>query len=407
MSKSKQLQKLKPSETIRYIEYIIKLNRKLQEEGKKPIALEIIGDAGLGKTTIAKDVSERLVDNFVKLNLAQIEELGDLVGFPIKQYEMCQMNDQQEKLGDCIWAAEAEIHAYETEGYKFTGKNRMSYAPPEWIAGLTGSGVLLLDDWTRADPRFIQACMELIDRQEYISWRLPKNWTILLSSNPSNGEYTVTEIDEAQKTRFLSIELKFDEKEWAQWAEFEGIDDRCINFLLKHPEIVKNKGVNPRSLVNFFNSISAITDFSTELDMVKMLGDGSVGDIVSSLFVTFIHNKLDKLPTPEEIMNMSELTLVETMKKVVGSHENQTFRSDISAILALRLTNYSLALAQEKAGERKIKLDEVYFSKLEKLVKGDIFGRDSGYHMVKTLFKSGSQFRKLTENKELAKLVTE
>lgn len=104
---------------------------------------------------------------------------------------------------------------------------------------------------------------------------------------------------------------------------------------------------------------------------------------------------------------MSELTLVETMKKVVGSHENQTFRSDISAILALRLTNYSLALAQEKAGERKIKLDEVYFSKLEKLVKGDIFGRDSGYHMVKTLFKSGSQFRKLTENKELAKLVTE
>ena len=54
-----------------------------------------------------------------------------------------------------------------------TGKNRMSYCAPEWISDKKEGGILLLDDWNRADMRFIQAVMELVDRQQYISWSLP------------------------------------------------------------------------------------------------------------------------------------------------------------------------------------------------------------------------------------------
>lgn len=75
--------------------------------------------------------------------------------------------------------------------------------------------------------RYLQATMELIDRGEYISWKLPKNWHIILTNNPDDGEYTVNSVDAAQKTRYINVNMTFDVKEWAKWAEGEGIDGRC------------------------------------------------------------------------------------------------------------------------------------------------------------------------------------
>jgi MoxR-like ATPase len=78
------------------------------------------------------------------------------------------------------WVDELAVAEYLKNGYKMTGKNRMSYCAPEWIADKKEGGILLLDDFNRADQRFLQATMELIDRQSYISWSLPKDWHIIL-----------------------------------------------------------------------------------------------------------------------------------------------------------------------------------------------------------------------------------
>lgn len=45
--------------------------------------------------------------------------------------------------------------------------------------------------------------MELVDRQTYISWSLPKDWHIMLTANPDNGDYMVNSIDTAQKLDIL------------------------------------------------------------------------------------------------------------------------------------------------------------------------------------------------------------
>ena len=136
-----------------------------------------------------------------------------------------------------MWVDELAVQEYLKNGYKMTGKNRMSYCAPEWIADAKEGGILLLDDWNRADTRFIQAVMELIDRQTYISWTLPKDWHIMLTANPDNGDYMVNSVDSAQKTRYVTANLKFDVNVWAQWAEGAGIDTRCINFLLTTPGV--------------------------------------------------------------------------------------------------------------------------------------------------------------------------
>ena len=155
-----------------FVGHIISNNRFLQSNGKNPVAVEVVGESGIGKTTSVMTMAKDHGLDVVKLNLAQIEELGDLVGFPIKQYQMyVEVNGK--KKGK--WVDEIAVKAHDAKGYITTGKSRMGYAAPEWIADKKDGGVLILDDWNRADTRFIQACMELVDRQTYISWSLPKD----------------------------------------------------------------------------------------------------------------------------------------------------------------------------------------------------------------------------------------
>jgi hypothetical protein len=166
-----------------FVGHIITNNRFLQSQGKLPVAIEVMGESGIGKTSSIIDIAKANNLNFKKLNLSQIEELGDLVGFPVRQFQMYKetkviptsmdlnittahrMNASGEianidnattkKIG--AWVDELAVNEYLKNGYKMTGKNRMSYCPPEWIADKKDGGILLLDDWNRADKQIIQA----------------------------------------------------------------------------------------------------------------------------------------------------------------------------------------------------------------------------------------------------------
>jgi len=393
MAKQKKQQfSLNVNEAKTFLTHIVSNNRYLQNSNKPPVAVEIIGDSGIGKTSMVIQAANELDLNFVKLNLAQIEELGDLVGFPIRQFEVCQEND-------CLWIDEHAVEEYTKLGYKFTGKNRMSYCPPEWISGKTAGGVLLLDDWNRADMRFIQAVMELIDRQTYISWSLPKDWHILLTANPDDGEYLVSSIDNAQKTRFISVNLKFDINCWGVWAEENQIDNRCINFLLKHPELVSTE-VNSRSITTFFNSISSLDSFDNNLSLIQMVGEGSVGSEFTTMFTMFINNKLDKMISPKDILtHESDIYVINTLKGIIG--KDKAYRADLASILSTRIINYSLLYSKEN------KIDKLIIDRLALLMNEEIFAVDLKYNIVKSIYTGNqSAFKLLMLDKTLIKFLT-
>lgn len=374
-----------------FLKHIIDNNRYLQENNKPMVSTEVIGDSGIGKTSSIVQLADELGLNFVKLNLAQIEEIGDLVGFPIRQFEM-----KDKKLTE--WIDENSVEDYRKKGYEATGLNRMSYCPPEWISGKSNGGILLLDDWNRADMRFIQAVMELIDRQQYISWKLPKDWHIILTANPDNGDYLVNSIDNAQKTRFISVNLKFDLKCWGKWAEQAKLDGRCINFLLMHPELV-TKEINSRSVSMFFNSISSIKSFEDQLPLIQMIGEGSVGSEFSTLFTMFINNKLDKMISPENIMSQDEQYVLNTLKGLVG--KDKAYRADIAATLGTRVSNYLEYFAKENAIEKPL------IERISKIVTEKIFATDVCYNMVKSIYNSNpNKFKLMMLNKELVKYIT-
>jgi hypothetical protein len=287
--------------------HIILNNRALQEENLKPVAVSICGAAGLGKTSVVEQLAEELnIQHVEVINLAQLDELGDLVGIPIKEYQM--VIKQGDKTAG-RWVDEKIMDSFTVQGWKANGQSRMSYAKPAWISGKGENGVLILDDYTRAAPRFMQAVMEIIDKQRYISWSLPKGWTILLTENPDDGTYNVTDIDAAAKSRYITFDMRWEPEVWAEWAEKAKIDQRAINFTLLHgKEIIKdeNPHVNPRSLVKFYNSLRSISDFDKNLVLIQNIGEGAVGPEVTTMFTSFIYNKLDKMISPTEILDTTK-----------------------------------------------------------------------------------------------------
>jgi nucleoside-triphosphatase THEP1 len=364
-----------------FLRHVVDNNQHIQTQGKIPVSVSVTGEAGTGKTSSIIELAQELNFDLVKINLAQVEEIGDLVGFPVKEFQI------QNAEGKTTWIVEQQIDTAVKKGYKIINK-RMAYAAPEWIQGKGEGGILLIDDFNRADTRFTQACMELIDRQEYISWKLPKNWHIVLSQNPDDGDYMVNAQDLAQQTRYISVDFKFDVNVWAKWAERNNVDSRAINFMLMHPELV-TKETNARIITKFFDSISSIPKFEDKLPLIQMIGEGSVGIDFSSMFTMFINNKLDKIISPEDILTKDEAYVVGALKGAVGDGDD--FRADISSVIATRVINYSLHFAETKS------VPDPMIKRLIKLTTDcDSFTDDLKYYIIKEVVNGNKlKFSKL------------
>lgn len=393
------------------VSYIIDNNRVLQEQNKKRTAIEVVGESGIGKTSSIIQIAEERGMDIEKLNLAQIEELGDLIGYPLKEFHLCSPE------GKCIWVPDNLLDNYAKLGYNIIEgvDARMSYAPPAWLPKETNDngGILILDDWNRADQRFIQAVMELLDRGQYISWSLPPNWTICLTANPDTGDYNVSSIDNAQRTRFISFDLDFDKDIWAQWAEAEGIDGRCINFVLMYPEVLKKEGdvqtVNARSLVTFFNTISGFKNFndSDTLYKIMLIAKGcfsSKENIVGNLFTMFINNKLDKLIQPEEMLFGEWKSVAKEIESTVFSGENNSYRADIGATITTRFINFV-----QNYFDTDTKADtSVVVNRVIEIVEHDktLLAEDLVFNMIRNLVgKYPTRTNKLLMNPKIMKKV--
>ena len=385
------------------LSHVINTNNQLQAKDIMPIAMNVIGDAGLGKTSTIRQVGSSMgykKENVVLLNLSTFEEIGDLIGIPIMEFKMLKKisdtEDNKPKYQG-TWVKELAISNYKAKGFEVTNQSRMSYAAPEWIAGKTGPGILILDDYTRASQRFTQAVMQLIEEQEYATWKLPKGWTILLSSNPDDGMYNVTDQDPAQQSRYMNVNLKFDAEVWAKWAEKAGIDSRCINFTLMNKEIMSTQGkhVNARSMTKFFNIISSLPDFNVDesLELIQLLGEGSLGSEVTTQFTAFIHNKMDKLITVEELIDDKKpfKKIEKVLEKLING--SGTYRGDIAFVITTRLMNHISFNMKDNQFTNALK------DRMEEIITSPVLGGDLKFVLGRKLINmEGGKFTQLLFN---------
>jgi hypothetical protein len=383
--------------------HIIAANKVNSAKGLPPVAANIVGPAGLGKTSAINQVGQMLgypANNVTQVNMAEMQEIGDLIGLPVEEYKMvCKKGD----VVDSIWVREKAIDSYKTLGYVVTTDSRMAYSEPQWIKGKKGAGILILDDYTRAAPQFTQAVMNLISTQKYMTWELPKDWTILLSSNPDDGIYTVAYQDPAQQSRYLNLFVKFDAEVWAEWAVKSGIDSRCINFVLMTPELIDDKRpeVNPRSISMFFSVISTFQNFEQNLELIQMLGEGSLGSEAASMFTSFIHNKMDMIISPDKIFDLSIpfANILSEINNVCSS--GTTYRADIANVLMVRVANHLQHVVQ------KNQVDKVMIQRVVDLIDSKCLGADLRFVLTRKLVGGDDKWNDLLLNNAIYQTVME
>jgi hypothetical protein len=372
--------------------YIHNNNKVLLEKNLPVQTVNVEGEAGGGKTSTILQLANELGLDMIRKNLAELEDVSDLIGYPCKEHEMIGKDNSVR------WVVEGTMPQYIQGGFKPTGEKRMTHAAPDWAQGRVAPVLLLLDDYSRASEKFIQATMTLLETQCYGSWCLPKGSLIVLTSNPDNGNYSVSALDGAQKTRVINVNYKFDVNVWARYAEKTGIDGRCVNFLLLHPELMEGENVNARTVTMFFNSLMSIKNFADELPLIQQLGEACTNPELTTLFTTFINNKLDKLVTPKDmLLHDNESYIVGELNSCIGRDGN--YRADIASVLATRLINFTCTYSDNNSITQKI------IDRLIKFSTEDIFTTDLKYIIVKQILNHNKQkFQKLMLNPEVLKM---
>jgi len=317
--------KVKSDQLKEFLEHIFTENDKRQGPGT-PVC--IWGSHGLGKTHIAQAFAKERGWQFRDIPVAQFEEMGDLHGMP-------------EKVDPTPEAPNS-------------GDEYTYFYPPDWVPTEEGPGLILLDDFNRADDRILRGIMQLLQNFELTSWKLPPKWQIVCTANPEGGDYSVTPLDDAMLTRMIHVSLSFDAKEWAKWADSAGLDKRGISFILNRPETVTFKRTTPRTLEQFFRQIENIDNLENNLELVQMLGMGTLDDVTVGDFLNFIRDDLTSLIDPEEILSVDDFSKIEERLKEIGTDDKGNRRIDRLSTICSRMLicltreNYEAGSTDEK-----------------------------------------------------------
>jgi MoxR-like ATPase len=337
----------KPTETYNLLKSLIESNDKIINGGGLPVSISVVGVHGIGKTTIIRELASDMGRDFFKLNLSQITEPSELVGFYSKEYEMAKKDVES------IWCTENMIPDYTKLGYERTKLSKTTACPPDWVVNLKENGILCLDDFSRGNQLLMQSVMEICNEGTMIGWDLSsKKIQVILSENPDDGEYNVQSVDSAHSSRMVKMNMIWDAKDWAERAEKIGLDERLINFVLWAPELLENKksegisasgNVSPRMMDKFFSLVSTIDDFDKHLDVISTYGDISVGKDLTSQLINFINKKLDKLPSIDKLIKEYDVATAKSQLTLCcgdSEKDSTNWKSATAAILTTRMYNY-------------------------------------------------------------------
>ena len=270
---------MKFSEAIRTVELVL-------ESGSVPL---IIGEAGIGKTSLVKRICNE--ENYYLVNIdANLLKEGEIGGLPI---------------------VEAGRTRYATH-YKLTEID-------EAISDNKYDGVLLfIDELNRCEHAVQQELMNLILNREINGYKLYDNVKIVAAMNPSNkydgfedSDYQVVDMDRAQEDRFVWVELSSDIKEWIKWAMSDEVKvhDHIIEFLSNFPEYLNVTNSNesikatPRSWERVAKSYNVYLK-NTEnysIDTFYNVVKGNVGVSIATDFINYIKNIKNPLIKSEEL----------------------------------------------------------------------------------------------------------
>jgi len=236
------------------------------------ISVLVKGVHGIGKSERAEAYARKHGHHCEVLFLSH-QETGDLIGIP------------KEKNDITYWT----VPSWLDEMYKAAAEGKRC--------------VLFLDELNRARLDVRQASLQLVLSKQIHQHKLPEGTLVIAAVNPDDGDYQVSELDDALKDRFVTFTLKPDAEEWIDWAKNNDVHRNVISFVLDNPDKIWIKVENednqptPRSWNMLSNFIKVLEKENLPKDEKNVIMQtfvcGKIGKTVGSQFMTFYETAND------------------------------------------------------------------------------------------------------------------
>ena len=262
----------------------------------------IIGESGIGKTALAKELAQQNQWGLVIINGNLLKE-GEIGGLPtIESYVVSEpeaVNPLEKK--STVYAVHHKLREID-----------------EAIA--RGKTVLLfIDEINRCEHTVQQVLMNLILNREINGYTLPEGVKILAAMNPSSKygsdfDYQVVDMDAAQENRFVWLFMEPDHKQWIDWAIGAGIEAKVIEFISTFPDYLHKINeddlrATPRSYERISSSYKVYQENKDSIPRSVFLNvvKGNVGRVIAEEFVNFAEADHSPLISYDDIFSGTSL----------------------------------------------------------------------------------------------------
>ncbi len=256
--------------------------KAIMAAGEVPL---LIGEAGIGKTTIIHDIANETGRRVIEIPL-QVMDAEDFIGM-VKQ----------------------------------TPDGKFDFLLPNWFPTDPKEKVIIfLDEINRSTRRVRGALLKIVLERQLNGHSLPKDTWLAAAMNPATDDYEVEEtFDQAFLSRFIRIDMKADVDDWLQWARKANVNKNVINFirenrqwLITKPSEDGNVATNPRTWVKVSNLLNALTQEQIQTHGFDVLKN-QIGNECAVAFLNFLKNQTKDIK-PDEFLNKPKEILADVQK---------------------------------------------------------------------------------------------
>jgi hypothetical protein len=261
------------------------------------VVVRLVGSPGVGKTAIVEDFCRRQKIDYVKLD-AQVTDVAEVFG-----------------LSTIV-----------------DGKTQI--AMPSWWPAEGTTGIICVDDMSRALPHIQQALQQFVMERSFNGAVLPNTWSIVITDNPDTSDYNVSSLDKAQTSRMLSVAYNVNRDVELEQMEIQDVHDDLKNFYIANPDTMVTTRVtvpqpdnNPRMRMIFARLYPYIKADNVLLDVV---GTATFGAEWVATFKAFLNT--EQPLNPVDILS-GEDEMFDTIERWMSTGKNSLVSASVQKLL--------------------------------------------------------------------------